>query len=70
MNKSSRCTQKALDKQIKDNKSLESRILRVQQTLNELHNTPPALGSKWTSGMIRYYSGVLAELESLRDNVS
>lgn len=34
----------------------------LKRTLYRMKNLPPAMGSKWQRGMIRYYSDRLAEL--------
>ncbi len=46
---------------------LEAKIKVILDTLSRIEAVPPALGSNWREGMIRYYSRVLAELEGYRN---
>ena len=75
MTKNTRCTQPRLRRKrqkkvslIYDPVYLDKRITTIKDTLKALEDSPPPLGGKWRSGMIRYYSKVLSELESYRGN--
>lgn len=37
-------------------------VASLQRTIYKIKNLPPAMGSKWQTGMIRYYESRLAEL--------
>lgn len=43
--------------------SLAERIKSVEATISAIESMPPALGSKWRTGMIQYYRAVLQELK-------
>lgn len=47
-------------------RTLAQRIGQVEQTLADLRALPPALGTKWREGMVKYFEGVLSELQTLR----
>jgi hypothetical protein len=44
--------------------SLADRIKSVEATVSAIEAMPPALGSKWRAGMLRYYGAVLKELKA------